>query len=161
MSRSRHIIFVTAILSVAAIAAAIAYHAHFKTRAQSDEFAVYEAFLSRLSDDWVSRPNHLPPNAFALADTSSKLVVATGETWMPTELRPYPPEEAAPPDRFIDFCGSWCGHEFMRNNLETWPHSKVYFSFDVLPASSEIRPEERGKRIVSVTRPGFDFTVLY
>jgi len=153
MRRSRHVIFVTAVLTVAVIAAATAYRAYLKDHARSDEFAVYESFLARLSHEF-------PPSSFALADTSSKLDAPTGDTWLPVGLRPYPPEKAAPPDQFVDFCGSWCGHEFMRRNLQTWPlnpDSKLHFPFDVLPASSEVKTRERGKRIVSVTRPGFDF----
>jgi len=151
MLRTRHIIAVTAALTVALIAAVTAY-SYLRDRAGLDEFAVYEAFLARLSHDF-------PPGTYALADTSSKLDVPTPCTWLPWELRlPIPPEEAAPPDKFIHFCGSWCGHEFIRTNLQTRslnPGSRVHFSFDILPATTELR-RERGKHIVSATRPGFD-----
>lgn len=48
----------------------------------------------------------------------------------------------------------------MKRNLRAWTlstHSEVHFPFDILPQSSEISTGERGKRIVTVTRPGFDF----
>src|SRR5579863_6844144 len=104
MFRCRHIIFVTAILSVALAAAAAGFYAYAGERARRDDFGVYAAFLARLSHD-------APHSRFALGDTSSKLTAPTAEeTWIPTELRPYPPERAAPPDQFVNFCGGWCGH---------------------------------------------------
>jgi hypothetical protein len=120
----------------------------------SDEFFVYAAFLSRLSKDET-----LPLDRFALADTSFQLVAVAGEDWIPAELRPYPPDEAEASERFIDFCGAWCGRDFMTKNLRAWrlmPTSAMKFRFDIVPTSSEPSPTEGGKRVVTVTRPGFD-----
>jgi hypothetical protein len=150
----RRIFFITAIISVALVAATIGYLAYVRDGARSDEFAAYAALLAHLSHE-------SPPTTFVLADMSSKLIASDPqETWIPKELRPYPPEKAAPPDDFVSFCGRWCGHEFMRRNLKAYPlnpGSKVRFPFDVLHESSEVTARERGKQIVSVTRPGFDF----
>jgi hypothetical protein len=120
----------------------------------SDEFFVYAAFLSRLSKDET-----LPLDRFALADTSFQLVAATSENWIPAELRPYPPNEAEASERFIDFCGALCGRDFMTKNLRTWrlkPTSAVKFAFDIVPTSAE--PAQGEKRVVTVTRPGFDLS---
>jgi hypothetical protein len=112
-----------------------------------EEFAVYAAFLVQLSADGM---DHV-----GLGDRSSKLVAPTGESWTPVELRPDPPEKAAPPAHFVEFCGSICADDFMKQNLRSWqlkPSSEVQFPFPVIPAHLE-SPE--GKRI-AVTRPGFD-----
>jgi hypothetical protein len=154
MLSNRRIIFVATGLFVALVPAATMHRAFVMDRARADEFAVYAAFLARLSHD--SRLT-----TFALADISSKLAAPTpGETWIPRELLPYPPEKAAPPEQFVNFCGSRCGYEFMSRNLHVWrlnPDSNMHFPFDVLPQSSEVTIRKQGKRIVSVTRPGFDF----
>ncbi|MCU1308058.1 MAG: hypothetical protein JWN45_2753 [Acidobacteriaceae bacterium] len=147
-------------ISALAVAVAIAYfRADFQGGPTSDEFAVYEAFLARLSQDWASRTGHLSPDHFALADTSAKLIEHGYENWIPAELRPYPPEQAEPPERIVAFCGGLCGHDFMRKNLRSWhlkSGSKVQFPFEVLSVSTDITTTARGVRIVSVTRPGFD-----
>lgn len=120
----------------------------------ADEFSVYAAFLSRLSKD-----DKLAPDRLALAGTSFQLVAATGENWIPAELRPYPPDEAEASERFIDFCGALCGRDFMTKNLRAWrlkPTSAMQFPFDIVPTSAEPSPAEGGKRVVTVTRPGFD-----
>jgi hypothetical protein len=120
----------------------------------SDEFFVYAAFLSRLSKDET-----LPLDGFALADTSFQLVAARGENWIPAELRPYPPDEAEASARFIEFCGALCGRDFMTKNLRAWrlePTSAVRFPFDIVPTSVE--PAQGEKRVVTVTRPGFDLS---
>jgi hypothetical protein len=120
----------------------------------SDEFFVYAAFLSRLSKDET-----LPLDRFALADTSFQVVAAAGEHWIPAELRPYPPDEAEASRRFIDFCGALCGRDFMTKNLRAWrlePTSAVKFPFEIVPTSAE--PARSEKRVVTVTRPGFDLS---
>jgi hypothetical protein len=150
----RRAIFIVVIVSAAAISCVAAYFGYVRDSVGSDEFAVYEAFLSHLSAEI-----RVPPNTFALADKSSKLVASTPDSWIPKELLPYPPEKADPPVELVSFCGSWCGHEFMKRNLKSWslkPDRKVHFSFDVVPASVEAATTKREKYIVSVTRPGFD-----
>jgi hypothetical protein len=120
----------------------------------SDEFFVYAAFLSRLSRD-----GQVSLDRFALANTSSKLVAATGDNWIPAELRPYPPDEAEADQLFTDFCGSLCAREFMTKNLRSWrlqPTSVVQFPFGIVTTSAEPSSVDGGKRVVSVTRPGFD-----
>jgi hypothetical protein len=133
-----------------AIAITAAYIWAARHRAPTtDEFSVYAAFLSRLSKD-----DKLCPDRLALADTSFKLVAVTPDNWIPAELRPYPPNEAEASERFIDFCGAFCGRDFMAKNLRAWqlkPASAVRFPFDILATSAE-----GGKRVVTVTRPGFD-----
>jgi hypothetical protein len=112
---------------------------------------VYAAFLARLSTEWS--PTEHP----ALADMSFHLVMQRGENWLPAGLRPDPPEKAAPPPQVIDFCGSLCGRDFMRKNLRPWqlkPTRDVQFPFDILPNSAELSTD--GKRVVTVTRVGFD-----
>jgi hypothetical protein len=154
MLGNRRIIFVTTVLSVILLGVTTAYRAYLIDAATSDEFAVYAAFLVRLSHD--SRPT----TTFALADFSSKLTTPTPETWVPEELHPFPPEKAVPPDQFVNFCGRWCGHEFMRRNLRRRrlnPNSSVHFPFDVISESTEVTARKQGKRVVNVTRPGFDF----
>jgi len=139
-------------ISVVATAIAATYIWAYPRRGPtSDEFAVFAAFLSRLSTDGVERP--------ALAETSSQLVAPPGEAWAPAELRPHPPEKAEASENFIRFCGSLCGRDFIKKNLRAWrlkPSSGVQFPFDIVPASAEPSPAEGGKRIVDVTRPGFD-----
>lgn len=155
MLRRGKITTATAATLAIAIALAAAYVWAARHRAPTtDEFYVYAAFLSRLSKD-----DKLPPDRLALADTSFKLVAATGESWLPPELRPYPPEEADASARFIDFCSVFCGRDFMMKNLRAWrlkPASAVQFPFDIVTASAERSPAEGGKRVVTVTRPGFD-----
>jgi hypothetical protein len=103
-----------------------------------EEFAVYAAFLVQLSADGI---DHV-----ALGDRSSKLVAPTGESWTPVELRPDPPEKAAPPAHFVEFCGSICAHNFMKQNLRSWqlkPSSEVRFPFPVMRHIRD-RPKESG-----------------
>jgi len=117
----------------------------------ADEFSVYAAFLSRLSKD-----DKLSPDLIALADTSFQLTAITGENWIPVELRPYPPDKAEASKDLIDFCGAWCGRAFMAKNLRAWrlePSSTMRFPFGIVPEPSYTQDE---KRIVTVTRPGFD-----
>ena len=153
MLRRRKITLAATAIPVMAIALTAAYVWTARhRRPTSDEFLVYAAFLSRLSKDET-----LSLDRFALADTSFKLVAATGENWVPAELRPYPPDEAQASERFIDFCGGLCARDFMTKNLRAWrlePTSAVQFPFDVVAASAE--PAQGQKRVVTVTRPGFD-----
>jgi hypothetical protein len=155
MIRRRKITVAAIAIFIVAIAITAAYvWAPPHRSPTSDEFSVYAAFLSRLAKD-----EKLSLDRLALADVSSKLVAATGENWIPAELRPYPPEEAEASEHFIDFCGSLCGQDFMRKNLRAWQlkaTSGMQFPFDILPTSAEPSPAEGGKRVVSVTRPGFD-----
>jgi len=154
LRRSKIAVAVSAIM-VAAMAITAAYVWTARHRGPtSDEFLVYAAFLSRLSKDET-----LPLDRFALADTSFQLVAATGEDWIPAELRPYSPDEAEASERFIDFCGALCGRDFMTKNLHAWrlkPTSAMQFPFDIVPASVEPSPAEGRKRVVTVARPGFD-----
>jgi hypothetical protein len=155
MFRKTRLLGVITAFSIAAAVACASRFYFWEQLQESDDFAVYEAFLARLSEDWASRGDTV-----ALANTTSKLVPLVAETWVPVELRPYPPEKAAPPERFFSFCGHLCGYRFMKRNLQSWPlepGSTTHFEFDVVPASSEKTVRARGnKRIVSVTRPGFD-----
>jgi hypothetical protein len=159
----------SAVISVVAIALAAAYfRADFQRGPTSDEFAVYEIFLDRLSRDWSARPGHLSPDRFALADTTLKLVQPGYESWLPAELRPYPPEKADPPASVVAFCGRLCGYDFKKKNLRSWnlrSFSNGRFRFEILPTSApdtisarriRILTTARGMRVVSVTRPGFD-----
>jgi len=152
--RSKIAVAASAILLAAmAITAAYIWTARHRGPT-SDEFLAYVAFLSRLSKDET-----LPLDRFALADTSFQLVAAPGESWIPAELRPYPPDEAEASERFIDFCGALCGRDFMTKNLHAWrlkPASATQFPFDLVPTSAEPSPAGSGKRVVTVTRPGFD-----
>jgi hypothetical protein len=144
-----------AAIVVMAIAITAAYVRAARHRAPTaDEFSVYAAFLSRLSKD-----DKLSPDRLALADMSLQLVAATGENWIPAELRPDPPDEAEASERFTHFCGALCGRDFMTKNLRPWrlkPASALRFPFDIVPTSAEPSPAEGGKWVVSVTRPGFD-----
>ena len=155
MLRWRKITTAAAATLAMAIATTAAYVWTARHRAPiADEFSVYAAFLSRLSKDVK-----LPPDRLALADTSFKLVAAAADNWIPAELRPYPPDEAEASERFINFCGAFCGREFMTKNLRAWPlkpAAAVRFPFNIVPTSTEPSPAEGSKRIVTVTRPGFD-----
>jgi hypothetical protein len=154
LRRSKIAVAASAVL-VAAMAITVTYVWSARHRGPtSDEFLVYTAFLSQLSKDET-----LPLDHFALADTSFKLVPAAGENWIPAELKPYPPDEAEASERFIDFCGAFCGRDFMTKNLHAWrlkPTSTPEFAFDIIPAPAESSSAGGGKRVVTVTRPGFD-----
>lgn len=147
--RHRKRLWLVAISIALAISGCIAYRIAGCSRGPtSDEFAVYAAFFFQLSADGI---DHV-----ALAERTSKLVVPTGESWTPVELRPDPPEKAAPPAHFVEFCGSICAHDFMKQNLRSWqlkPTSDIQFPFPIIPAHPE---SFEGKRIIAVTRTGFD-----
>ena len=155
MLRQRKIITVAAAIFAMAIAVVAAYTWAARHHAPTvDEFSVFATFLSRLSKD-----DKLSLDRLALADTSFQLVAATGESWIPAELRPYPPDEAEASQLFIDFCGALCGRDFMTKNLRAWrlkPTLAMQFPFDIASTSAQPSPAEGGKRVVSVTRPGFD-----
>jgi len=131
----------------------------FPSEPTSDEFAVYGAFLTRLSTDWPRHVVHSAPDRFALANRSSELSDNSYREHISAELQPYPPEKAEPPERVIGFCGWICGHDFMRKNLRSWqlkPEPKEQFAFEILPISITTTPTQLGVRIVTVSRPGFD-----
>ena len=162
MLRRRKIAAAAAAILVTAIAITAGYVWAARHRAPTaDEFSVYAAFLSRLSKD-----DKFSPGRLALADASFQLVAPSGKSWIPAELLSYPSaiwencaalDEAAASETFIDFCGALCGRDFMTKNLRAWrlsPPSVMRFPFDLVPTSAEA--SEGRKRVVSITRPGFD-----
>jgi hypothetical protein len=148
------------LVSFAAIAMATAYfRVQFPSEPTSDEFAVYGAFLSHLSTDWPRHVGHSSPDRFALANRTSELGEPYHNERIPAELQPYPPEKAEPPESVIAFCGWLCGRDFMRKNLRSWqlkPERKEQFAFEILAVSIAATTTERGVRIVTVSRSGFD-----
>jgi hypothetical protein len=133
----------------------------FPTEPTADEFAVYDAFLARLSADWPSNPVYDAPFIFALADTSSNLVERGYDEHIPWELRPSPPEKSEPSESMANFCGWLCGHDFIRKNLRSWhltsASTNTQFRLNILPRVPDATSAKREVRLVSVTRAGFDF----
>ena len=154
MLRRRRIALTIVVTCATAVAAALAYRwACADGGPTADEFRVYAAFLTRLSEDWKLRPEEI-----ALARTTSKLATPLVGSWVPAELRPYPIDKIAPPMKFVSFCGNRCGRDFMRKNLREYQlksSADVQFPFDVVDASGPSRTTAR-KEVVRVSRPGFD-----
>jgi hypothetical protein len=150
MRRSIKVAFVIVASSLIAVSIAGYRACYLDHGPASDEFATYSSFLARLAADGIDN--------VALGDTTSKLGAFKGESWTPTELQPDPPEKAAPPLVFVEFCGNICGRDFMKKNLRAWqlkPSSDIRFPFVIVSGHSESSSDR--KRIVSVTRTGFNF----
>ncbi len=119
----------------------------------SEEFQVYETFVTRLAADRGWRRNDM-----AVANRTSGLFTSQPENYVPLELRPYPPDKRHPPQEFVDFCGNFCGREFMRKNLTRWPlRPNTHASFDFAIVEADDQQWIRSaRRVVLMSRVGFD-----
>jgi len=147
----RRRIALAVVVTCTTVAVALAYRWLDADRGPTaEEFRVYAAFLTRLSADRNSQPGEM-----AIARTTFAVATPHIENWVPVELR-LSPADTAPPLEFVDFCGSRCGHDFIRKNLRVWPvRPEAQFPFDIMDASALYRTTGK-HRVVSMSRPGFD-----
>jgi hypothetical protein len=139
---------------VAAMASLLAYLLIYTDHGPtSEEFQVYETFVTRLSADRGWRRNDM-----AVANRTSGLSTPQPESHVPFELRPYPPDKRLPPQELVDFCGNFCGREFMRKNLTRWslrPNADASFDLAIVDADNHQRILST-QRVFLLSRVGFD-----
>ena len=115
-----------------------------------EDYRIYSAFLPRLAAQHGWRTSDM-----GIARATSVLSAPTADSWVPAALHPYPLNRLAAPEDVVRFCGKFCGRDFMKKNLVKWqlkPGADGQFPFDIIST-----PGATGsKRVVSVTRAGFD-----
>ena len=114
-----------------------------------DEFRIYRVFLKRLATDsnWQGQ--------IALAETTLRSSEPQYQNWVPAELRT---DKMTPPPDVVNFCGEWCGRDFVKKNLVVWHFNSnaqedVGFPIDQNSQDRQIPPQHR---VVAVTRVGFN-----
>jgi hypothetical protein len=115
----------------------------------SEEYLVYTAFMRSLS-----AVHHWRPSDVALEGRTLALSRPEPESWVPAELRPFPPSKM--PSEFVR-CGKLCERDFMRKNLNRWslePAVEGQFQFEVTDSSSSSNLAD--KRVIALSRVGFD-----
>jgi hypothetical protein len=149
MLRLRRILIASVVLIAVAISA-IRYLTYAVVAPASEDYEGYAAFVKSLSvqHGWQIKD-------IQLVSPTRTLILPTFESWVPAELQPHSPAEIVAPDSLVQFCGNFCGQEFIRKNLTAWP-LKPFATDQVRFSYSPKTDLKAGDRAVSVTRIGFD-----
>jgi len=139
---------VVVVIGVAALTAGWYVWKYFGAGPTSEEFRLYDAFLTRLASE-----GYLGQHSFVLEGETLQLSDPEYDSWVPTELRH---DKTWPNANFVSFCGRLCAHDFVRKNLaasQLKPSPKVRTAFRILGGSESIGS---GQCAIWVTRAGFD-----